>query len=58
MCAISNYLMNDNDLVVVKEKVILWMNVLGNCIFSVFLIIICRMNRKRIVTAEMKYVWI
>ena len=58
MCAISNYLMNDNDLVVVKEKVILWMNVLENCIFSVFLIIICRMNRKRIVTAEMKYVWI
>lgn len=58
MCAISNYLMNDNDLVVVKEKVILWMNVLENCIFNVILIIMCRMNRKRIVTAEMKYVWI
>ena len=58
MYVISNYLMNDNDLVVVKEKVILWMNVLENCIFSVILIIMCRMNRKRIVTAEMKYVWI
>lgn len=51
-------MMIDDDLVVVKEKVILWMNVLENCIFSVILIIMCRMNRKRIVTAEMKYVWI